>query len=185
MITEVRHAILPLALRNGRGGDELERTVLLIESLARHWLDRKPLQLLIVSPQRDVEMVRTRLPAFRNIDVSVHGEREFFPRFSRFYMIPGWYRQQIVKLLVPATLNMGGYLTLDCDVFCVDDFGATTFIENGRALSRWESKRQHYLCLRRSMSASWLSAMHPAASGEPAGRTCDHRSPAHRTAHPV
>jgi hypothetical protein len=64
----------------------------------------------------------------------------------------GWYRQQIVKLLVPATLNLGGYLTLDHDVYCVDDFDATTFIDNGRALSRWEPKRQH----------AWLlSALHP------------------------
>lgn len=143
MLTEVRHAILPLALRNRHGGDELKRAVLLIESLARHWLDRKPLQLLIVSPQRDVDMVRVRLPAFSNIEISVHGEREFFLRFSRFYTMPGWYRQQIVKLLVPATLRFGGYLTLDSDVFCVDDFDASTFIEDGRALSRWEPKRQH------------------------------------------
>jgi hypothetical protein len=57
--------------------------------------------------------------------------------------MPGWYRQQIIKLLVPATLNLGGYLTLDHDVYCVDDFDATTFIDNGRALSRWEPKRQH------------------------------------------
>jgi hypothetical protein len=143
MFTEIRQAILPLALRNRRSGDELERTALLIESLARHWLDRKPLRLLIVAPPRDVEIVGLGLPLFPNIEVSVRGEGEFFPRFSRFYAMPGWYRQQIAKLLVPATLRFGGYLTLDYDVFCVDDFDATTFVQNGRALSRWEPKCQH------------------------------------------
>ncbi|MBV8190955.1 MAG: hypothetical protein JO339_27185 [Alphaproteobacteria bacterium] len=143
MFTEIRHAVLPLALRKLRGGNELERAALLIESLARHWRDRRPLQLLIVSPERDVDKVQVRLPAFPNVLVSVYGEREFFPRFSSFYAMPGWYRQQIVKLLVPAALALGGYLTLDADVFCVDDFDATTFIQDGRALSRWEPKRQH------------------------------------------
>jgi hypothetical protein len=143
MFTEIRQAILPLALRNRRSGDELKHTALLIESLAHHWLDRKPLQLLVVAPPRDIEIVGWGGPLFRNIEVSVRGEGEFFPRFSRFYAMPGWYRQQIVKLLVPATLRLGGYLTLDYDVFCVDDFHATTFVANGRALSRWEPKCQH------------------------------------------
>jgi hypothetical protein len=143
MFTEIQHAILPVALRNRPNSEELERTALLIESLSRHWLDSKPLQLLVVSPERDVDVVSLGLPNFPNIDVSVRGEREFFPRFSRFYAMPGWYRQQIVKLLVPAALDWGGYLTLDHDVYCVDDFDATTFIENGRALSRWEPKLQH------------------------------------------
>jgi len=143
MFAEIRNAILPVALRDSRSGGDLDRAALLIESLAHHWLDTKPLQLLIVSPQRDLKVVRSRLPTFPNIDVSVHGEREFFPHMSRFYMMPGWYRQQVIKLQVPAMLCFGGYLTLDSDVCCVGDFDATTFIENGRALSRWEPKHHH------------------------------------------
>ena len=57
--------------------------------------------------------------------------------------MPGWYRQQMVKLQVPAMLGFGGFLTLDSDVCCVGDFDARTFVENGRALSRWEPKRHH------------------------------------------
>ena len=129
-----------MALRSPRGRGDLDRAALLIESLAHHWLDTKPLQLLIVSPQRDLEVIRSNLPAFPNIDVSVRSEREFFPRISRFYMLPGWYRQQIIKLEVPALLRFGGYLTLDSDVCCVGDFDATTFIENGRLLPPEEIK---------------------------------------------
>jgi hypothetical protein len=55
----------------------------------------------------------------------------------------GWYRQQMVKLHVPAMLGFGGFLTLDSDVCCVGDFDAGTFVSEGRALSRWEPKRYH------------------------------------------
>ena len=141
MFTEVRQAILPLALRNLKRRGDLERTGLLIESLARHWRDPEPLQLLIVAPGRDAPLLRNELPRFPNIEVEVRSESEFFPTFSRFYMMTGWYRQQMVKLQVPVMLGFKGYLTLDSDVCCVGDFDAQTFIEDGRALSRWEPKR--------------------------------------------
>ena len=141
MFTEVRQAILPLALRNLKRRGDLERTGLLIESLARHWRDPQPLQLLIVAPGRDAPLLRSELPRFPNIAVEVRSESEFFPTFSRFYMMTGWYRQQMVKLQVPVMLGFKGYLTLDSDVCCVGDFDAKTFIEDGRALSRWEPKR--------------------------------------------
>jgi hypothetical protein len=143
MFSEVRQAILPLALRNLKRRGDLERAGLLIESLARHWRDSKPFQLLIVSPRPDVQLLRTNLPRFANIDVSIRSESDFFPISSGFYLLTGWYRQQIVKLHVPAQLGFDGYLTLDSDVACVGDFDARTFLDNGRALSRWEPKGHH------------------------------------------
>jgi hypothetical protein len=53
MFTEIRHAILPLALRARGDAKELERTALLIESLARPWCDCKPMRPMIGSPERD------------------------------------------------------------------------------------------------------------------------------------
>ena len=143
MFSEVRQALLPLALRNLKRRGDLERAGLLIESLAKHWRDSKPLEVLIVSPKRDAELLRSSLPRFHNIEVSVRSEGDFFPAFSRFYMMTGWYRQQMIKLHVPAKLGFGGFLTLDSDVCCVGDFDATTFVQDGRALSRWEPKRYH------------------------------------------
>jgi len=143
MFSEVRQAILPLALRKLTRRGDLERTGLLIESLARHWRDKVPFQLLIVSPGRDVELLRRSLPRIGKIEVSVRAESDFFPAYSSFYLLPGWYRQQMIKLQVPAQLGFGGYLTLDSDVCCVGDFDATTFVHDHRALSRWEPKRHH------------------------------------------
>ena len=143
MFTEVRQAILPLALRRLHRKDDLERTCLLIESLAQHWRDRRAFDLLIVAPDRDADFVRERLPKLGRVNVTVRPESEFFGPFSRFFMLTGWFRQQIIKLHVPAKLGFGGYLTLDSDVACVGDFDATTFVHQGKALSRWEPKRHH------------------------------------------
>ncbi len=115
MFSEVRQAILPLALRNLKRRGDLERAGLLIESLAKHWRDSKPFQVLIVSPKRDADLLRNSLPRFRNIEVSVRDEGDFFPTFSRFYMMPGWYRQQMVKLHVPAKLGFGRALSLGAE----------------------------------------------------------------------
>ena len=121
---EIRQGILPLALRNIKRLGDLERAGLLIESLAKHWRDSKPFELLIVAPNRDADLLRYNLPRFPNIEVTVRRESDFFPAFSPFYLMTGWYRQQIVKLHVPAMLGFGGYLTLDSDVCCVGDFDA-------------------------------------------------------------
>src|SRR5258705_396257 len=61
MFSEVRHAILPLALRKIQRRGDLERAGLLIESLAKHWRDTKPFELLIVSPGSDTHLLRTSL----------------------------------------------------------------------------------------------------------------------------
>ena len=115
----------------------------MIESLARHWRGRTPFELLIVAPRSDVQELRGSLPRFPNVDVSVRSEADFFPLGSRFYLMTGWYRQQIVKLQVPAMLGFAGFLTLDSDVCCVGDFDESTFIKNRVAMSRWEPKAHH------------------------------------------
>lgn len=140
MFSEVRQAILPLALRRMGGRDDLERACFLIETLGRHWRDPLPLELLIVAPTGDVDLLRTRMPGVGNVHVAVRPESDFFAAFNPFYFMPGWFRQQIIKLHVPALLGFGGYLTLDSDIICVGDFDARTFVRGGRALSRWEPK---------------------------------------------
>ena len=71
MFTEIQHAILPLALRTGGNGDELERAALPTQSLARHWVDRRPLQLVIVSPERDVDTIKLGLATFPTLTWAV------------------------------------------------------------------------------------------------------------------
>lgn len=145
MLTEVRQAILPLALRRDAARwDDLGRAGLLIESLARHWRDPAPFKLLVVAPRRDAGELGTHLPRFDNIQVTVRAESDFFAPFSAFYSLRGWHRQQIVKLHVPVVLGFAAYLTLDADVCCVGDFDARTFVaEDGRLRSQWAHKYRH------------------------------------------
>src|SRR3954462_4450825 len=89
MFSEIRQAILPLALRKLKRRGDLERSGLLIESLAKHWRDSRPFQLLIVAPRTDVSLLRSSLPRFANVEVSVRPESDFFAPFSRFYILPG------------------------------------------------------------------------------------------------
>ena len=44
MFSEVRQAILPIALRNLKRRGDLERAGLLVKSLDKHWRDPKPLR---------------------------------------------------------------------------------------------------------------------------------------------
>jgi len=143
MFTEVSKAILPIALRRLKRRGDLERAALLVESFDRHWKGSKPFELLIVAPGRDVAELGKELPRFPRVDVSVRAESEFFSRLSAFYLMPGWYRQQLIKLMVPTQLGFAGFLTLDSDVVCVGDFDEATFVRRGRALSRWEPKYWH------------------------------------------
>ena len=84
MFSEIRQGILPLALRNIKRRGDLERAGLLIESLAKHWIDSKPFELLIIAPNRDASLLRQSLPRFPNIEVSVRPESDFVPAFSPF-----------------------------------------------------------------------------------------------------
>ena len=142
MVLEVRQGFLPLALRRFNRKEDLDRAGLLIESLGRHWCDRRPFELLIVVPNRDANVVRSSLPHVPRISVTVRPESDFFSTFSPYYLMTGWYRQQVLKLYVPARLGFDGYLTFDADVFCVGDFGPKTFVREGRLLSQWEPKEQ-------------------------------------------
>src|SRR5260370_36890311 len=99
------------------------------------------------------------------VNAPLRAERAFFRPFSRFFMLTGWFRQQIIKLYVPAKLGFGGYLTLDSDVACVGDFDPTTFVHDGKALSRWEPKR-HHDWWRNAARTVWVpfAANHPTLS---------------------
>jgi Family of unknown function (DUF6492) len=143
MFTGICQAILPLALRRLHRKDDLDRACLLVESLARHWCDQRQFQLLIVAPARDTDSIRASLPSPPNVNVTLRSESDFFSASSCFFLLTGWFRQQIIKLHVPSSLGFGGYLTLDSDVACVGDFDAMTFVHDGLALSRWEPKCHH------------------------------------------
>ena len=142
MALDIRQGILPLALRRFKRKEDLDRAGLLIESLGRHWCEAKPFELLIIVPNRDADLIQSNLPRVPRVSVTVRPERDFFSTFSPYYLMTGWYRQQVLKLYVAARLGFDGYLTFDADVVCVSDFDSMTFVRDGRLLSQWEPKEQ-------------------------------------------
>jgi hypothetical protein len=100
-------AVLPLLLR------DLPRFELLYRSLRRHvrGLDR----VLVVVPDRELEQVRAGLPR-GELELVVLPEFELVPELRVLSRLPGWYRQQLVKLEAATRVRSDFYLTLDADL---------------------------------------------------------------------
>jgi hypothetical protein len=134
----VRTGLLPIALAGASAGGDLERAELFVDSLRRHWKDQRDFQLIIVTRAQDVEKIRRTLSSDKNVSITIHSEEEFFAANSRLFNLPGWWKQQIIKLRVPVIMRLGAYFTFDSDVICIDDIDSTTFVSAGRLLSQWE-----------------------------------------------
>jgi hypothetical protein len=139
--TSVTTGVLPLsATAHGAAGD-IERAAFLVASLAQRWRDVAPFRLIVVSPSADVGPVRDALPSSACVRIELLAEEAFFGPRDAFHGLPGWWKQQVIKLVVPAVLRVGPYLTFDADVVCVGDFDGRTFVRDGKLVSQWY--RQH------------------------------------------
>jgi len=100
-------AVLPLLLR------DLPRFELLYRSLRRQvrGLDR----ILVVVPDRELEQVRAGLPS-GELELRLLPEFELVPELRVLTRLPGWYRQQLVKLEAARLVQGDFYLTLDADL---------------------------------------------------------------------
>jgi|GEM_PF-496088 len=135
--TSVTTGVLPLAaMAHGRAGD-IERAAFLVSTLDRRWRDGTPFRLIVVSPAADRGAIANALKPTSRIHIDFHAEEEFFTRKDGFRSLPGWWKQQVIKLVVPAVLRVGPYLTFDADVACVRDIDGRTFIRDGRLVSQW------------------------------------------------
>jgi len=138
--------LLPLKLRTGADRRELDRALLLRDSLAQFWRGAPPFTLRIVCRDDEVEEAGREFGRARpagNLATVFHRESEFFPKSSAFHKIPGMYRQQLIKLLVPAKLALGPFITFDSDVICLRPFDEASFVADGRLVSAWEPRTIH------------------------------------------
>lgn len=135
--------VLPLAARaHGKSGD-IERAAFLLSTLDMRWRDREPFRLHVVSPSADARAVGEALRSTERVLVEVRTEEQFFGSWKAFHGLPGWWKQQVIKLAVPAVLELGPYLTFDADVVCVGDIDSRTFVRDGKLLSQWHRQRKN------------------------------------------
>ena len=121
--TSVTTGVLPLSAKaHGVTGD-VERAAFLVASLGQRWRDAEPFRLIVVSPAADTGPVGAALPSVPGIHIEVLAEDAFFGPRDAFHGLPGWWKQQVIKLVAPAVLRVGPYLTFDADVADADMAG--------------------------------------------------------------
>ncbi len=73
------------------------------------------------------------LAGSRKFAIQVVGERLLVPEMESFFYLPGWYKQQLVKLAASQLVSTPFYLTLDADVICTRRVSPSDLVPNGRA----------------------------------------------------
>lgn len=135
-------AVLPLRTSGGYSSYDLQRAMMLIDSVDKFWVGKYPLLLWIIACDESVKQIEASLHS-RQIRVQVVKETEVLPQLLKHKGAPGWYKQQALKLAAHTIVNSPFYLVLDADLICVQQFSDETIIINGKALTDWEAKSVH------------------------------------------
>jgi len=141
----VTNGLLPIKLNYGSAGREGDRMKLLVNSLDRHWTGATPFSLHIVCLDKEIDEVRaatTEVGASR-LTLNFYKESEFFGTDSSFYKTHPTYKQQMIKLIAPARLGIGAFITFDADILCLRDFNEETFVFGEKLISTYEPKIAH------------------------------------------
>ena len=136
-------AILPLKVDGSYGMDDLRRTDALMASLSAFFSPDLLSQLLVVSPKREVPVVRAYLSRWQALPIDVMAEEDLVPELQRYPKLRGWRKQQLVKLAAGRALAADYCLTFDADVFSTRPTGRVDLLPSGRALMQYEDRRLH------------------------------------------
>lgn len=139
-IVPVCQAVLPIAVRGPEASSDLARADLLLQSIDFFWEGSTPFIVWVIDREQDRSAVRAALKGSSRVQLQHVCESEFYASHSSFFGLPGWWKQQLLKLKVPAVIGLGSYLTLDADILCCRTFSEATFIQQGRLISHWEYK---------------------------------------------
>ena len=119
-------AVLPLLPR------DLQRFAILARSLERFMADLG--RLFVVVPDRDHLQIEAELAPFRRVlPIQVIREQQWVPEMPQLRHLPGWYKQQLVKLAGAEFVGSEFFLTLDADVVCTRQVSYEQLVVGGRA----------------------------------------------------
>lgn len=111
---------------------DLPRLAILLQSL-RHFIGGGDMKLLIMTPKNSLPLVRKNISEMGHLKIPLT-----FIADEDLYSfgddIPGWSRQQVLKLLVSKIIDTDFYLILDCDNFATRPFSYQSLIQNRKAM---------------------------------------------------
>ncbi|KAM3096350.1 DUF6492 family protein [Phormidesmis sp. 146-35] len=124
-------AVLPLTLK------DYPRFEILDKSFKRFFKDLG--KCWIVTPDREFEQIRDLIQDDRYCVIaesSLVPEFKIFcgSRFSIFKSVPGWYKQQIIKIAIADKIETDFYLTLDADVICTKPVYYSDLVQNEKGV---------------------------------------------------
>lgn len=119
------------------GASELSNAEFLIDSLDRNWCSAKHFELYVVTSDSDFDKANNLLRNTDKVRVLIFPESEFFTGDDLYFHMPGWWKQQLVKLWCSYRLFTGFYITFDTDVFALNNFDEHTFMNSSKCVSNW------------------------------------------------
>lgn len=124
-------AVLPLTLK------DYPRFEILDKSLRRFFKDLG--KCWVVTPDSEFEQIKNLIEDDRYCvisELSLIPEFKIFcgSRFSIFKSVPGWYKQQLIKIAIADKIETDFYLTLDADVICTRPTFFEDVVKSGRAV---------------------------------------------------
>lgn len=132
-------AILPLNINEENKTNSCELAEILIKTLFRFFTDEFSI-FCIVTPDKQYNEIKNYFSKYRKIQVIP--EEEFVVNLNS-YDVPGWYKQQIIKLQAGRALGTDFYFCFDADNICLRKFSLSDVIKDKRALMQTISRKSH------------------------------------------
>lgn len=135
-------AVLPLTLKDYARFEILHKSLkLFFKDLGKCW---------IVTPDHEFERIKSLISdeqCYVIPESSLVPEFKIFrssSRFSLFKSVPGWFKQQIIKIAIADRIETDFYLTLDADVICTKPIYFQDLVKDGRAVCHIHQTHDHH-----------------------------------------
>jgi len=141
--------VLPKWRKNTKSTTATLQLILAVTSIIRFFNKDHLDTFILITREEDIDVVRgliTRIEADTSVRIYVISELELCPllSLSNHTTLSGWQVQQLIKLAAAKMVNTSFYVALDADVICTRKCDATSFVQNGKALTNVQRYFDYY-----------------------------------------
>lgn len=140
-------AVLPLKIRSRQETSDLDRfCLLLLPSFEKFWEDKDLLEFLIIVPPSDISSVKNRIKKINSFPINIVTEDELYPSLlcPSLKEKPGWYKQQILKLMSANVVQTECFLTLDSDIILIKPVTYKDLFPDNKPIFQQENASVHW-----------------------------------------